>query len=107
MSEIEKFRVTEKPYHKEPDENKMIYGRGAPFPINRVVLRLVEGEEKPTAKVLADSVGGSVVGHTPIVNQYSLEVPATTVEELEAIIEKLRADPRVSGVMKSIEIQLD
>jgi hypothetical protein len=107
LSIIRKFQITEKPYYKEPSEDKMIYGEGAPFPVNRVVIRLVGGEEKATAKALADSVGGSVVGYAPIVNQYSLEVPATTVEELEAIIGKLRADPRVAGAMKSIEVQLE
>lgn len=107
LSEIREFRVTEKPYSKEPDEDKLVHGMGAPFPVNQLVVRLAKDETKSTAKALADSVDGAIVGYTPTVNLYLFEVPATTVEELDAISERLKNDPRVAGVMTNTMIEFE
>lgn len=45
LSEVEEFRITDKPYSKEPDEDKMIYGMGYPFAVNQIIVRLHEGEK--------------------------------------------------------------
>lgn len=107
LSGMETFYITEKPYTTDPDEDKLISGLGYPFPVNRVVVRLVSGTTKATAQILANSVSGEIVGHAPIVNQYSFEVPATTIEELDEIMQQLRADSRVAGVMRSLMFDFD
>jgi hypothetical protein len=107
LSDVEKFRVTEKPYSKDPDEDKMVYGQGAPFPVNQVIVRLPESETKVTAQALADSVNGKVVGYTPTLNLYLIEVPTETPEELDAVIDRLEADPRIVDAKRNLQLELD
>lgn len=107
LSDVRELRVTEKPYSKELDEDKLIHGVGYPFPVNRVIMLLNEDETKVTAQALAESVGGAIVGYTPSINLYELEVPAKTVEELDVIIDRLDTDPRTKTAMRSLVSELE
>lgn len=105
LSQVRRFWVAEKSYSKEPDEDKIVYDQGIPFPVNQVIIRLPEGETKITAQALANLVNGKVVGYASTLNHYLLEVPTSTVEELDAVIDRLDADPRTVHAKRNLMLE--
>lgn len=108
LSQARKFRITEEPFYKEYDEDKVVQtSSGSRFLVNRVLVELKEEDNRSTAEALARSVGGTVVGYTFISNEYSLEVPTETIEALEAMTEKLKSDSRTVDAGKAYIFRLD
>lgn len=90
-------------YSSPPEEGAIIYGQGAPFPVNEVIISFKGyNDMRSVAEDVAASVNGEVVGVVPSVGLYQIRMQTKTVEELDATIELLSADVRVSRVSRNV-----
>lgn len=81
-----------------PDESRLIElpdQPGVQVPTNLAMVLLRAGEPTATAERLAGAVSGSVVGGVPEIGFHQLQLPATTLSDLDRAIETLVADPAV------------
>ncbi len=68
---------------------------GVRAPYDLALLLLDEGESPATAERLAAGVGGSVVGGIPDLGFHQLRLPTRSLDELDAALATLNADPSV------------
>jgi subtilisin family serine protease len=68
---------------------------GGVYPVNEIVMTLKEGTTIADAEELAELVNGVVINSFVTTNYYLLEVPTTSIEELEVVMDVLESDPRV------------
>lgn len=75
--------------------------RGSTYPINRAVLHMAEHVTRAEVEALAAAHHGRLVGAVPSINLYTLEVPTTTMAELDALLALLEQDPRVISAVQA------
>lgn len=85
--------IEERDYSAPVDPKKVVRG----VVVNQVVLSVKQGTKRAQVIELATSVGGRLVGQLPSIGVYQLEVPTRTLEELDAMIEKLKKNPSIEG----------
>jgi hypothetical protein len=75
---------------------------GKDIVLNQILVTLIEGEDSNTAKDIASSVDGKIVGFiSPDTYQIEL-LSVSTIEELEAKMQTIEADSRVEIAIKNI-----
>lgn len=81
-----------------PDPEKVVVDpNGGIYPVNQLLVNLIDEATRDDAEEIANNVGGKIIGYFPSPNMYQLEVPAVTIEQLESIINSLELDPRVES----------
>ena len=87
-----------------PDPTKIVVtSGGGRVVVNQVVLHAQRGTRRGHIDKLAASVGGRVIGQSPALCTYQVEVPSASLGELEAIIRKLETRPRVRSAVPNFE----
>lgn len=76
---------------------------GGVYPINEILVSLLPGATIDDAIIVANTIGGRIVGLVSSINLYQIEVPTRTIEGLEAIIDTLRGrtDLKIDGVFRN------
>jgi hypothetical protein len=98
-------------YAAAPDEAMLLEdedddGQLLRFPANQLVVLLIEGTPRTEAERLANELGGTIVGQVPSINLYQLELPTTTLGELEEAVAQAEADPNVEAAGFNFELSL-
>ncbi|MFZ1827687.1 MAG: S8 family serine peptidase [Candidatus Competibacteraceae bacterium] len=94
-------------FSKEPDFNKVVSDpRGSVYPVNQLIVLLADNRTRSDANQVAASVSGTVVGDMTVARAYQLEVPASTISELDVMIDRLKSDFRVAGVTRNTKYSL-
>jgi hypothetical protein len=81
-------------------ENIIIDSDGGVYPINEILVSLAPEMTMFDAQNIAASINGRVTGVISSINLYQIEVPARTIQELEALIVSLRTNPKISGAFR-------
>jgi len=84
-----------------PDSTRLVEmttsdGGSIRFPVDIVLILLVEGAPASDADAVATVLGGSIVGQVPTIGLYQIQVDADSIEALDALIDAAEADPRVA-----------
>lgn len=95
-------------YAAEPDADHVIEATGDDgttlrFPVDQLILLMVEDSPREEAERLAEEVGGAIVGQVPDLDFYQIELAATTREELDAALEHVRAGAGVEQAGYNLE----
>ncbi len=83
-------------------------GSGSKFVRNRVIVDLRDFLSFDVALQIANQFGADLVGYIPVTNSYILDLRKApeSLHELEAVIKKIEADPRVVEVWKDMVLEL-
>lgn len=68
-----------------------------PAPANQVLVLMAEGRSRGDAEVVADQIGGQVVGEMQYIGLYQIQTSGTTAQELESAIAAAGAAPGVDS----------
>ena len=79
--------------------------RGGVYAVNRVFVNLEDSATHCDAETLTMLVHGKIVGFYPSANIYQLEVPTTTIDELDAVITRLESDSRVESASQNFAMR--
>ncbi len=95
-------------YAVDPDADRVIEATGEDgttlrFPVDQLILLMVEDSPREEAERLAEEVGGAIVGQVPDLDFYQIELAATTREELDAALQHVRADSWVEQAGYNLE----
>lgn len=82
---------------------------GGVYPVNELLVSLIPGKTMADAVKVVDLVHGKVIGVVSSINLYQIEVPASTIAELESImaILRTRTDLGIDGVSRDFLIPVE
>ena len=75
--------------------------------VNRVLILFSPDATDLSIERIIGLVDGTVVGRVPSIDMYQVEVPSETLDELERILEKLKAEPSIDAVVAEGLTELD
>ncbi len=94
-------------FYTDPDPESIISDEnGSSYPINQVILDLVDDATASDADKLASMFGGMIVGYAPSINYFLIVFPITTKEELQNIIDVLKGNSKTEVVLKNYRLEL-
>lgn len=77
---------------------------GGVYPINEILVSLIQDATLQDAKIVARSINGRIVGVINSINLYQIEIQARTISELENLINNLRANQvnlKIDGIFRN------
>ncbi len=77
---------------------------GGVYPINEILVSLMPEATILDAQDIVASINGRVVGVVSSINLYQIEVSASTIQELENLINALRTNPQIDGVFRNFVV---
>lgn len=90
-------------FNSRDDPSKIVTFNGDKFFVNEILVKLVSQATFLDGHDVAASVDGRLIGSLPAANIYKIEVPVSSVDELNADIQKLRAlSPLVEAVVNNL-----
>ena len=85
-----------------PDPEKVVIDpNGGVYPVNELLITFKDDVTRKETESLIQSIGGSVIGYTPSIELYQVEVPTSSIAELDALIQQLEADSSIDIVVKN------
>lgn len=90
-------------FNGKDDPSKIVTSNGDRFFVNEILVKLASQATLLDAHGIAASVDGRLIGSLPPANIYKIEVSASTVDELNADMQKLRSlSPLVEAVVNNL-----
>lgn len=95
---------------KDSDPTKIIIDQdGSQFLVNEILVNFIDDATLLDAQIVANLVGGRVVGVDSTTNTYQIEVLTTTAENLAVKIQSIRQlnDPLIEGIFRNYVLNID
>jgi len=96
-------------FAKAPDPGTLVKDapNHNPFPVNQLVFAVPPNTPAATITNIVNTVNGTVVGFSSTSNLYQVQVPATTITQLNQAIATVASNPAVTGSTKNYVANLE